>query len=113
MDNGEKEKAMAHSIKQVVKHTSRRKGRLGVSINQLQKRYGKKLEPQVAKIAPKVLDGSSSSSPSSNLEPDQSTGESLSPEFSAQTDAFTTPPSVRYYMKKNVKNTDTEVGSGC
>jgi hypothetical protein len=32
MDGGDREKAMANSIKQIVKHTSRRKGRLGFSI---------------------------------------------------------------------------------
>ncbi|TVY29822.1 Pestheic acid cluster transcriptional regulator [Lachnellula hyalina] len=79
MDNGEKEKAMVHSIKQVVKHTSRRKGRLGASINQLQNRYGKKSGSQVVNIAPKSLDGSSSSSPDSILDSDPPTGHSKSP----------------------------------
>ncbi|TVY56877.1 Pestheic acid cluster transcriptional regulator 3 [Lachnellula cervina] len=79
MDNGEEEKAMAHSIKQVVKHTSRRKGRLGASINQLQDRYGKKPRSHVVNIAPKSLDGSSSSSPDSTLESDPPTGQSNSP----------------------------------
>jgi hypothetical protein len=32
MDGGEREKAMATSIKQIVKHTSRRKGRFGLSL---------------------------------------------------------------------------------
>jgi C6 transcription factor Pro1 len=94
MDNGEKEKAMARSIKQVVKHTSRRKGRLGPSINQLQKRYGKKTEPQMVKIAPKSLDGSSSS-PGSTLEPDPPTGESNSPARSAQANCSSSPSAVR------------------
>lgn len=71
MDNGEKEKAMASSIKQIVKHTSRRKGRLGTTITRFQERYsGQKLGDNVVKIAPKsketVADNSYDSPP---LEP--------------------------------------------
>ncbi len=54
MDNGEKEKAMASSIKQIVKHTSRRKGRLGTTITRFQERYGgQKNGGNIVKIAPK------------------------------------------------------------
>jgi hypothetical protein len=94
MDNGEKEKEIAHAIKQVVKHTSRRKGRLGTSINQLQKRYGdKKTEPSVVRIAPKSIGASSSSSPGS-LEPDPPTGESGSSNH-ASPNASSNSPGVR------------------
>ncbi|TVY49393.1 Pestheic acid cluster transcriptional regulator [Lachnellula occidentalis] len=91
MDNGEKEKAMAHSIKQVVKHTSRRKGRLGTSISQLQNRYSKKSGSQVVNIAPKSLDGSSSSSPDSNLESDHPTAHSNSPANPGPADTSMSP----------------------
>ncbi|TVY81371.1 Pestheic acid cluster transcriptional regulator [Lachnellula suecica] len=89
MDNGEKEKAMANSIKQVVKHTSRRKGRLATSITQLQKHYsGKRADPTVVKIAPKSTGASSSSSPGSKHEADQPNTESSPPEYSTQTNSL-------------------------
>jgi len=96
MDNGEKEREIAHAIKQVVKHTSRRKGRLGSSITQLQKRYGsKKIEPSVVKIAPKATGASSSSSsPGSNLDPYPPTGENSSSTH-ATPNASSSSPDVR------------------
>jgi hypothetical protein len=47
MDNGEKERAMANSIKQIVKHTSRRKatGRLGILKAKFQKHDNIELDP--------------------------------------------------------------------
>jgi hypothetical protein len=53
MDNGEKEKAMANSIKQIVKKTSRQKGRLGISIARFQGRSGSQTDGGPVKIAPK------------------------------------------------------------
>ncbi len=53
MDNGEKEKAMASSIKQIVKKTSRQKGRLGISIARFQGRSGSHTDGGPVKIAPK------------------------------------------------------------
>ncbi|KAM3086485.1 hypothetical protein ACMFMG_000618 [Clarireedia jacksonii] len=52
MDNGSKEKEMANSIKQIVKHTSRRKGRLGLSLDQSQT-DGEKRNAPIIHIAPK------------------------------------------------------------
>lgn len=40
MDAGEKEKAMANSIKAIVKHTSRRKGRFGFSVGRSKEKDG-------------------------------------------------------------------------
>src|SRR4051812_29904771 len=54
MDNGSKEKEMANSIKQIVKHTSRRKGRLGLSLGQFQTDGGKGHAP-IINIAPKPV----------------------------------------------------------
>ena len=56
MDNGEKEKAMANSIKQIVKKTSRQKGRLGISITRFQGRSGSQKDEGPVKIAPKSTD---------------------------------------------------------
>src|SRR5579859_4509767 len=53
MDNGEKEKAMANSIKQIVKKTSRHKGRLGMTIARFQGRSGSPKDEGPVKIAPK------------------------------------------------------------
>jgi hypothetical protein len=53
MDNGEKEKAMANSMKQIVKKTSRQKGRLGISIARLQGRLGSQKDDGPVRIAPK------------------------------------------------------------
>ncbi len=47
MDGGPKEKAMIEQIKQIVKHTSRRKGRLNVALNRFQRKE------EVPKLAPK------------------------------------------------------------
>jgi len=69
MDNGEEEKAMANSIKEIVKHTSRRKGRLGVKMSRFQERYmGQKRDNSEVWIAPKSIDTSSGPSPSSGPE---------------------------------------------
>ncbi|CAL3962325.1 unnamed protein product [Diplocarpon coronariae] len=55
MDGGEREKAVAASIKQVVKHTSRRKGRLGTSLGRFSDRYGgENSVEKVVRIAPKT-----------------------------------------------------------
>ena len=66
MDNGEKEKAMSHDIKQIVKLTSRRKGRsrLESAITKLQEQYysptdGEDTGKGNVKIAPKVIDAES------------------------------------------------------
>ncbi|KAH6672156.1 fungal-specific transcription factor domain-containing protein [Halenospora varia] len=74
MDGGEKEKAMSNSIKQIVKHTSRRKGasRLGFSASRfLKQRSGQDVMIPVARIAPKETSNSSksASSPESNHQP--------------------------------------------
>ncbi|KAH8669738.1 fungal-specific transcription factor domain-containing protein [Tricladium varicosporioides] len=75
MDGGEKEKAMSNSIKQIVKHTSRRKGasRLGFSASRfLKQRSGQNFMAPVVRIAPKETNDSSSksaSSPESNHQP--------------------------------------------
>ncbi|KAE8449585.1 hypothetical protein EG329_007915 [Mollisiaceae sp. DMI_Dod_QoI] len=47
MDGGPKEKAMIEQIKQIVKHTSRRKGRLNVALSRFQRKE------EVPKLAPK------------------------------------------------------------
>jgi len=40
MDGGSREKSMADDMKQIVKQTSRRKGRLGTTMTRIQERYG-------------------------------------------------------------------------
>lgn len=55
MDNGEKEKAVAKGIKDIVKHTSRRKGRLGTTIGQFRDRNkSREPEPRMIGLAPKA-----------------------------------------------------------
>ena len=62
MDGGEREKAMAHNIKQIVKKTSRHKGRLGISLSRLQGRSAPQTDNgRDIKIAPKRVDAQSSS----------------------------------------------------
>lgn len=69
MDNGEEEKAMANNIKEIVKHTSRRKGRLGVKMSRFQERYmDQKRDNSKVWIAPKSIETSSDLSPSSRPE---------------------------------------------
>lgn len=77
MDNGDQEKAMANSIKEIVKHTSRRKGRLGLKMSRFHERYiGQKRDNSNVWIAPKSIEASSDLSPSSGPE---STGGSRAP----------------------------------
>jgi hypothetical protein len=64
MDNGSKEKEMANSIKQIVKHTSRRKGRLGLSLGHSQT-DGEKRHTPIINIAPKPADISPKPNPPS------------------------------------------------
>ncbi|KAF4627072.1 hypothetical protein G7Y89_g11081 [Cudoniella acicularis] len=75
MDGGEKERVMANSIKQIVKHTSRRKGtsRLGISGKRfLNHQPVQSKEPPLIQIAPKSRNDSpehpSSSSPGSTTD---------------------------------------------
>lgn len=64
MDSGDREKAMTDSIKQIVKHTSRREGRLGSALQRIQERYGgQRLGGNVVKIASKDFATSEPSSP--------------------------------------------------
>lgn len=82
MDNGEKEKAMANSIKQIVKKTSRQKGRLGISIARFQGRSASQKDEGPVKIAPKSTN-SGTGIPSARTdviaEPNYSSGEGSSP----------------------------------
>lgn len=85
MDNGEKEKAMANSIKQTVKETSKRKGRSGGSVGRLQKQYhqGQKNDYLGSRLAPKPAGhspwGASSSGDSTNAEHKPSTRDNYPP----------------------------------
>ena len=63
MDNAEKEKAMANNIKQIVKKTSRQRGRLGIAMARIQGRGAHKDEGAV-KIAPKSMDAGLTQAPS-------------------------------------------------
>ena len=87
MDNGEKEKAIAKSIKEIVKHTSRRKGRLGLSIGRFRNHGNvKKPESRMLNLAPKSTDADggrqSSVAAHSNHGPESVSQESDSPEQS-------------------------------
>ncbi|KAH7417142.1 fungal-specific transcription factor domain-containing protein [Cadophora sp. MPI-SDFR-AT-0126] len=53
MDGGERERAMANSIKQIVKHTSRKKGRLGTTLSRFRKSPGNEGMPGGVILAPK------------------------------------------------------------
>jgi hypothetical protein len=64
MDNGEKEKAMVNSIKQIVKKTSRHKGRLGISMIRFQRRSVPQTDSGAVKIAPKPTNTTTSRSSS-------------------------------------------------
>lgn len=94
MDNGEREKAMANSIKQIVKKTSRHKGRLGLSIGRFQ---GRSQKVDVVKIAPKLTDAGTELSPSSQAhsveESTPSSGDNRSPGTASDNTAGKTPVS--------------------
>ncbi|TGO34125.1 hypothetical protein BHYA_0211g00090 [Botrytis hyacinthi] len=97
MDNGPREKEMANSIKQIVKHTSRRKGRLTGS--NVAPNNGVNTEASTINIAPKTttaptrtistaIEGTAHHKTSSGSSPAQS-----SPSISAETSTGTTPES--------------------
>jgi hypothetical protein len=101
MDNGEKERAMANSIKQIVKHTSRRKatGRLGLLAAKFQKSTNpgsgdaQSLEPaSVPRILPKAT-MEKTSSPSPSASQSNISGTTLTPETqpSPESDFNTVP----------------------
>jgi hypothetical protein len=83
MDNGEREKAMANNIKQIVKKTSRHKGRLGISMGRFQARSGSLKDDGAVKIAPKSTSAATSrflsGRPDHNTETPPSSGENGSP----------------------------------
>lgn len=53
MDGGERERAMANSIKQIVKHTSRKKGRLGTTLSRFRKSHADQEKGGGVVLAPK------------------------------------------------------------
>jgi C6 transcription factor Pro1 len=80
MDNGEKEKAIANNIKQIVKKTSRQKGRLGISMSRFQGRSEPQKEDGPVKIAPKSSNVGTGHPTSVGADANaQSSGESGSP----------------------------------
>ncbi|PVH88372.1 hypothetical protein DL98DRAFT_403861 [Cadophora sp. DSE1049] len=84
MDGGERERAMANSIKQIVKHTSRKKGRLGTTLSRFRKSHADR-EKGAGVLAPKSNNaGTGNGSSGDGLEP---TGSETSP--TASTDAGT------------------------
>ena len=97
MDNGEKEKAMANSIKQIVKKTSRQKGRLGISIGRFPRRSGSFRDEGAVKIAPKSTNAGTSPSASArtdtNTETTPSSGENGSPAATNGTSSGASPVS--------------------
>ena len=79
MDNGEGERAMANSIKQIVKKTSRHKGRLGIAMGRFQGRSVSQKDEGVVKIAPKPTDAGTGHSPPARTDISPISGESSSP----------------------------------
>ncbi|KAG4437455.1 hypothetical protein IFR05_007060 [Cadophora sp. M221] len=86
MDGGEKERSIAISIKQIVKHTSRKKGRLGTTLARFHKSPGVQVNKEDVVLAPKTDNPAPENrSGGAYLEP---TGLSTSP---ASTDTATRP----------------------
>lgn len=79
MDNGEGEKAMANSIKQIVKKTSRHKGRLGIAMGRFQGRSASQTDEGVVKIAPKPTNAGTGHSTAARTDINLPSGESSSP----------------------------------
>ncbi|KAG4426794.1 hypothetical protein IFR04_000225 [Cadophora malorum] len=83
MDGGERERAMANSIKQIVKHTSRKKGRLGTTLSRFRKSHADQEKGGGVALAPKSINVTvGTGSGGDSLEP---TGSETSPAPSADT----------------------------
>jgi hypothetical protein len=104
MDNGVREKAIAKSIKEIVKHSSRRKGRLGLTISRFRDHgNGSKPDSRMLNLAPKSVDADvsrqSSVAAPFNMGPESGSQGSDSPENSNASSGASKSSPVRHSVR--------------